>query len=378
MAASSEPWGLYLHVPFCRRKCLHCDFYSVTALSLIPSYLEAVRREMRLYSAATGPIDTIYVGGGTPSLLSAGQAQTLLMEVHAAFTVSPEAEVTFEVNPEGLNADYLKEIRSAGVNRLSIGVQSFDEAALEFLGRGHCARDGMNALKMAREAGFENIGVDLIYGLPYQSMETWLETLKRVLETAPEHLSLYELTFEPGAPLGKRLSRGEIRRLDEETQRAFFLETARMARSAGYSHYEISNFAREQRFSRHNSKYWNHAPYLGLGAAAHSFDGDRRWWNHSSARRYISDLARGLAPVSDSEQLDLEARMLETLYFGFRTAKGLDLTGFDSRYGHVCASEPYALAASLRDHGWVTFSEGIMSPTLEGMLRADSLPLLWT
>ena len=377
MAAVSGPWGLYVHFPFCRRKCVHCDFYSITALGLIPAYLEAVRREMRLYAATPGLIDTIYVGGGTPSLLNAEQAQTLLKDVNAAFTVTTDVEVTFEVNPEGLTADYLKKIRAAGVNRLSIGVQSFDEAALEFLGRRHRAQDGMNAIALAREAGFANIGVDLIYGLPCQGMETWLETLERALETRPEHLSLYELTYEPGAPLGKRLSRGEIQRLDEETQRSFFWETARLARSAGYSHYEISNFAREQKISRHNSKYWDHTPYLGLGAAAHSFDGARRWWNHASARRYISDLSHGCAPVSDSEQIDAEARMLETLYFGFRTAKGLDLNGL-GRYGHARVSESHTLAASLRDQGWVTFTDGIMSPTLEGMLLADSLPLLWT
>ena len=377
--AGLRPWGLYIHFPFCRRKCVHCDFYSISALGLIPAYLEALGREMRLLRDVAGPIDTVYVGGGTPSLLTADQAQALLREVRATFSVSPDAEVTLEANPEGLTAEYLGELREVGVNRLSVGVQSFDQQALDFLGRNHRPQDGLKAVEMARSVGFDNIGIDLIYSLPCQTMETWLQTLDRALDLLPEHLSLYELTFEPGAPLGKRMARGEVQPIAEEAQRGFFLETSRVVRSAGYTHYEISNFAREGRFSRHNARYWNHTPYLGLGAAAHSFDGDRRWWNHASVRRYIADLERGVAPMSNSERLDAESLMLETLYFGFRTARGLDLNGFDRQYGHVCAAKTDDLVSVLRDEGWATFSEaGIMAPTLEGMLRADSLPLLWT
>lgn len=377
-AAFGKPWGIYIHIPFCRRKCAYCDFYSITDFELIPQYLEALYWEMKHYSKTANPVDSIYIGGGTPSALTAKEVENTLCAVHDYFLVLPDSEITFEANPESLKPEFLEKIAKAGINRLSIGAQSFDDKILHFLGRNHRFDQGMEAFNMARAVGFKNIGLDLIYGIPIQMQKHWFTTLQIALDCNPEHLSLYELTYETDTPLRKRLEAGEFHLLKEEQQRILFLETVQMVTAAGYDHYEISNFARNRYHSRHNSKYWNHSPYLGLGAAAHSFDGKQRWWNHSSVIHYISEASANIPPISGCEQSDKESRMLETLYFSFRTAAGLNLNRFYSLYGHDLAEATETLIDDLIERSWVKLNKGTMVPTLEGMLRADSLPLLWS
>jgi oxygen-independent coproporphyrinogen-3 oxidase len=260
--------GLYIHVPFCISKCGYCDFYSETALDLKPLLLDALPKEMRLYQGEFGLFDSLYLGGGTPSILSSMELETILGAVHRFFHISPGSELTLETNPANPDLDYLRSIRSMGFNRLNIGVQSFDDSILTFLGRRHTAQEARAAVCKGRRAGFANIGLDLIYGVPGQSLDRWRDTLGEALTFEPEHLSCYQLTLPKGTTLGKKLLEGSLALPDDEASLKFFLVTAELLDAAGYVHYEVSNYARGMSLaSRHNRKYWDHSPYLGLAPA---------------------------------------------------------------------------------------------------------------
>ncbi|MBI4796669.1 MAG: coproporphyrinogen III oxidase family protein, partial [Deltaproteobacteria bacterium] len=240
-------------------------------------------------------------------------------------------EVTLEANPDDLYPEEIRLYKDLGVNRLSLGVQSFNDRELSFLGRRHKARQTVQALEAARAGGFDNLSLDLIYGLPGQRLTDWTQTLEQALSFNPEHLSCYQLTYEPETPLGRRKARGEVAGATEEEERELFLLTSRFLEERGYLHYEISNFARqgeagsEPYYSRHNRKYWRHVPYLGLGPGAHSFQDGVRWWNARSVKQYCQELAQGRAPVEDSEILSGEQLRLEALYLGLRTREGVSL-----------------------------------------------------
>ncbi len=227
-----------------------------------------------------------------------------------------------------------------GVNRINIGVQSFDQSVLDFLGRRHSVEQAVAATQASREAGFENVGIDLIYGVPGQALDSWLSTLEQALLFAPEHLSCYQLTIEERTPLGRRCQAGEVTPPGEDLQYDFFMKTSEFLENAGYIHYEVSNFAKGMRFaSRHNQKYWDHTPYLGLGPAAHSFRNNQRWWNYRSLDQYIAAVNRGQLPVEETETLSMEQLRLEALYFGMRTKKGIQLQEFGDQY-HCDLCEP--------------------------------------
>jgi putative oxygen-independent coproporphyrinogen III oxidase len=362
--------GLYIHVPFCRGKCPYCDFASGTDLSLVADWLKAFKQEMGFYRDFASRFDTLYLGGGTPSLLTADELAVLLESLRKQFEFSPDTEITLEANPDDLNPQVLKSYRKLGINRLSLGVQSYDDRELSFLGRRHDAAQALNALGWAREAGFANLGIDLMYGLPGQTVEQWQRSLDKALGFLPEHLSCYQLTMEAGTPLGRRQAEGRFQPLSEETEREFFLFTSRFLEERGYLHYEISNFARglENR-SRHNRKYWNHTPYLGLGPAAHSYRGGRRWWNHRLLEEYCQSLRARKAPVAGEEVLTPEQARLEALYLGLRTRDGVTLSLIPGVLrGEVVLKEIIAagLAEVREDH---------LIPTREGLVVADRLVL---
>jgi putative oxygen-independent coproporphyrinogen III oxidase len=371
-----DPWpltpapGLYLHVPFCRSKCPYCDFYSVTDQALIPAYLQAMEKEAGLYREAFGAFDTLYLGGGTPSWLEASQLTALLASVRRHFHFAADTEFTIEANPDDITPEKLRLFIELGINRLSLGVQSLDEGELRFLGRRHTARQAWRAMELARDAGFGNLGVDLMYGLPGQRQDTWIRTLEQVLAFSPEHLSCYQLTLAPDTPLGRRAARGEVTPLVEEAERAFFLLTAQFLTDRGLIHYEVANFARQEKYCcRHNRKYWRHEPYLGLGPGAHSFDGGQRWWNFSSVEQYGSSLNAGQAAVAGAETLTPTQLRLEALYLGFRTREGvsLDLLRPQPRWRTVLAE--------LRRSGLVRVADGRLVTTPQGMVVAERLPL---
>ncbi len=355
---SAEAAGLYLHVPFCVRKCAYCDFYSVVEGDE-RAFVAAVIREMALNRERFGAFDTLYLGGGTPSVLS----DAAVIELVGALGehLQPGAEITVEANPDDLVVGRLERWREAGVNRLSIGVQSLDDTLLGWLGRRHDAGQAIDAVAAARGAGFDDLSLDFMYGIPGQSADAWQATLARAVDLGPEHLSCYQLTFAPDTPLGRRVGAGEITPLDDEDSRSLFLATSSALRAAGFEHYEISNFARPGHRSRHNAKYWRRTPYLGLGPSAHSFDGSRRWWNARSVQQYLAapSAAEGV------EEVDAEQARLEMLMLGLRTSDGVarNLVGEDRE----------AFLRSSVAQGLVVLDGERLRPTPEGMVVADAI-----
>jgi len=369
--------GLYIHIPFCLTKCGYCNFYSITSLSSLPDFLEALGREMEMAQGEFGPFDSVYIGGGTPSILSLNKMENLLAGVRRNFVLLSDVEITVEANPANLNLSLLQSLFGLGINRLNLGIQSFDQRILDFLGRRHTSTEAVSAIETARKGGFENIGLDLIYGVPGQEIEAWLNTLSQALTFDPEHLSCYQLTLEAETPLGKRHEQKEFSLPGEELEYGFFIKTAELLEEAGYIHYEVSNFAREITFiSRHNQKYWNHTPYLGLGPAAHSFSGLRRWWNHRSVERYIADVNAGKRPIQGAEILTMEQLQLEALFLGLRTKRGVCLREFVEQYGCDLAVEKRDVLDRLQEEGLAAINEGYLVPTRAGLAVADSLALI--
>ena len=390
--------GLYIHIPFCLRKCAYCGFYSITDRSLIPAFRSALRLEMALYRGWAASFDTFYIGGGTPSVLPEGDLEGLIADIRTAFTIAAGAEITVEANPADITEGLLASLRRSGVNRLNIGVQSFDDDSLALLGRRHMALQAIGAIQRVRDAGFVNIGLDLIYGLPSspaggangdmmphrvpicteadRNFATWLATLDTAIGLNPDHLSCYQLTLEEKTPLAKRCRRGEFILPDESRQADFFHRTAQILEESGYCHYEVSNFARPGRESRHNRKYWSHVPYLGLGPAAHSFSGRERRWNRSSVDAYIGDLDSGREPVESREILSSEQLRLEALFLGFRTRRGICLEMFKIRYGRDLLADKRDMIERLSGEGLVEIRDGFLRPTRAGMAVADSLALI--
>jgi oxygen-independent coproporphyrinogen-3 oxidase len=305
------------------------------------------------------------------------------------FVFAPDSEITIEANPDDITAEKLRLLRDLGINRLSLGVQSFDEAELRVLGRRHTAGQTAAAIDLIRAAGFTNLGLDLMYGLPGQTLDTWLKTLETAITFNPEHLSCYQLTIMAGempaphetpalwTPMARRVARGEISLPDEETQREFFLLTANFLTARGYIHYEVANFARQgpqagslcHYCCRHNLKYWTRTPYLGLGPGAHSFDGRCRWWNVASVAQYCSSLNAGIAPVAEAESLTPEQIRLETLALGFRTREGVSLAIIREHPGGD------AMVAALTQAGLVRVDRDRVIATASGLVVADRLPL---
>jgi len=340
------------------------------------AFLSALDTEARLYRDQFPAFDSLFLGGGTPSWLGEAYLAELMKNLRRHFVFAPESEITIEANPDDITPDKLAFCRDMGINRLSLGVQSFDEAELCFLERRHTARQTEQALSLSRAAGFTNLGLDLMYGLPGQTLDAWLKTLEQALSFAPEHLSCYQLTIMAGetpalrTPMARRVARGEISLPDEETQREFFLLTANFLTARGYLHYEVANFAREEKYvCRHNVKYWTRTPYLGLGPAAHSFLAGRRWWNFSSVGRYCSSLNAGQPPVAGKESLTPEQIRLETLCLGFRTQEGVSLETIREQPGAE------AILTTLTQAGLVRVDRDRVIATLDGLVVADRLPL---
>ena len=339
--------ALYLHIPFCARKCNYCDFPSVATDSRdLEGYVTALERELQL-RAATLPArviaPTLYLGGGTPSLLSPAQVRRLLAAATEQYGLTADAEVTLEVNPGTVDGEKLNGYRQAGVNRLSIGVQSLDDRMLARLGRIHTADEARQTVALARAAGFANLGIDLIHGLPGQTLVQWQETLSAALALAPEHISAYGLTVEEGTPFHAQLERGELNLPDEETAVQMLELTATSLISAGFEHYEIANFARPGRRSRHNQTYWQRQSYLGCGPGAHGFFADPAWgvrWRvPPDIPAYLAAITAGQLPEADRQELTRADAASEWMFLGLRLLEGVSEEEFAAQFG-----EPIAVA----------------------------------
>jgi len=378
MLANPNP-GLYIHIPFCLRKCPYCDFYSTADLSLKPAFLKALLLEIRLTAGPACTFDTVYLGGGTPSLLDTGDIQQIIDAINEYHSILPDAEFTIEANPGTVRPRQLSALRDVGVNRINIGVQSFQSRFLRFLGRIHTAGDSDRAVQSARDAGFENIGLDLIYGLPGQSKADLAEDLRRAVAFRPAHLSCYTLTYEPETPMGRQRQAGRIRPMPDGRLADLMIVTAEYLGANGYERYEISNYARSEpsehqlNRSKHNQKYWNHVPYLGLGPSAHSYAPPVRRWNMRDVGKYIDRLADGQLPVGGKEQLSRRQEMTESIYLGFRQADGIILDRFNQAFECDFLQEFSDPLVFLKSEGLLMVDETACRLTEKGMRLLDSV-----
>jgi oxygen-independent coproporphyrinogen-3 oxidase len=372
-----EQAGLYIHIPFCLSKCGYCSFYSIKSIDLIPDYIAALKKEMKHYRNVFSSFDTIYIGGGTPSLLTPKQFVEIFTSIYKYFNIDTDSEITLETNPGDISFNYLNKMKNIGINRLNIGVQSFDDKILQLLGRRHSAQEATAAIEAAREAGFDNLGIDLIYGVHGLSIKLWKDTLQKAISFALEHISCYQLSLDARTPLYKKYSSEGWHLPDENTELKLFSTTADELENAGYIHYEVSNFARSAKLkSKHNQKYWQHVPYLGLGPAAHSFLGNKRWWNKAAVKTYLKEIADGKMPVEDMETLSAEQLQMEALFLGLRTKAGIDLKRYRPRYGTDLIADKKTIIDALIKNKFVELKNGFLRPTRKGMAVADSLALI--
>lgn len=366
-----HPRHAYVHVPFCARRCSYCDFaIAIRRLVPVEEYVGALSTELAIRSGAPGAaeweLDTLYFGGGTPSRLGGAGVAAAIRAVLRHARLAPGAELTIEANPDDVDPDAVERWAAAGVNRISLGAQSFSEAALHWMHRSHGATRIGEAVRVAREGGIGNISLDLIFALPTVLDRSWHHDLSRALELAPEHVSLYGLTVEPATPLGRWRARGEVEEAPEERYEEEFLRAHETLVGAGFEHYEVSNFALPGRRSRHNSSYWSGVPYAGLGPAAHEYDGEARRWNVAPYAEWVARLDGGLEggrdPLDDRELLSEANRAAEEVYLGLRTVDGLRL-----RSGEQTLVAPWVAA------GWGSLHDGLLRLTPTGWLRLDSL-----
>jgi len=318
--------GLYVHVPFCLTRCGYCDFNTYAGLEeLRRPYVEALMREAELAASdwSGERFVTVFLGGGTPTTLPIGEMVRLLDHLRATLPLVSDAEFTSEANPDTVDAAYLAGLREAGVSRVSIGLQSFDAGVLRALERLHSAEAASAAFEAARTAGFDNVNLDLIYGAEGETLASWRRTLEATVALEPEHVSAYALTIEPATPLGRKVASGIAPAPDADLQADMYEAACEVLGAAGYEHYEVSNWALSGRRCVHNLGYWEGRPYLGLGAGAHSFAGDRRWWNVRPPQRYLEIVGQDRLPIGDEERLDGDARRLERLLLGLRLVDGV-------------------------------------------------------
>ena len=361
---------IYLHIPFCHRKCTYCAFYSVVAAGDRQAYVDALCKELAMRRHEAGhPVRTVYFGGGTPSVLSVGQLGQIVDALAAHYDIGAVEEATLEANPEDLTPEYLHALAALGFfNRISIGVQSFSDSDLKLLNRRHSALQAVEAVHNAFDAGFDNISIDLIYGLPHSDTEQWRENLRQVEQLPVSHLSAYALTIEPGTILAKQVESGRIVTVGEEEVLRQYGALCMWAGEHRFEQYEISNFCRPGCKARHNSRYWDRTPYLGVGAAAHSFDGEYRRWNVADVKQYVDSVAAGHI-AHEEEQLGLKDAHNEYLMTALRTVEGIAKDKVMQPFAARLAKEVQKFV----DAGWVEETPTHYRPTAEGLLHADGM-----
>jgi oxygen-independent coproporphyrinogen III oxidase len=370
--------GIYIHIPFCATRCHYCNFATGGyEPELARRYTTAAREEIERAEFSANPamrrVDTIYFGGGTPTTLTVGQISDLIETCRRKFDVSPDSEITAEANPGSVSQNYLEELRSAGVNRLSFGAQSFDDGELLMIGRTHTADEAREAVRMSRAAGFANISIDLIAGLPEQKMETWRRNLEEAFALDPDHLSVYLLELYKDAPLLHRINRGELRAIDDELTVAMYFTLMEEAERRGFDRYEISNWARPGFESRHNLKYWTGAPYWAFGISAAGYDGRTRWSNTRNIHEYLAKIEGDQTALAERIELDDDDRQSENLFLRLRLKDGVDLDEHLRRFG-VNALERYRDEIErLRDAGLIVLSENRLKISRAGTVLANEV-----
>lgn len=373
--------GLYLHIPFCSQRCIYCDFYFVTTEKSHAGFVRAMQAELEHYAATYAkqePVETIYFGGGTPSLLLLDELYLILDTIHQRFDTSHVRETTLELNPEDVDIDYLRGLRTLGIDRLSIGIQSFFADDLAFMNRSHTAEQAEAIIDLARRAGFDNFSVDLIFGLPEQPEEYWAANLEKAVRLDVPHLSTYSLTIEARTVLHKQVQRGLVVPTPDDVLADRYRFTMDYLRARGYEHYEISSFAQPGRRAIHNANYWSHTNYIGFGPSAHSFWWKglpaRRWANERNLRRYEALLATRQLPLESQEALGLDDLANEYILLRLRTGDGLDLAHLERRYGADLLDEKADELAQLEEDGLIEpVRNGLVRLSDEGKLLCDAV-----
>ncbi len=365
--------GIYVHIPFCRSKCIYCDFYSIALPSLIPDFCKALKNEIasRSNTFSEKTINTIYFGGGTPSILDANSIGDIISEIHKHYNVCTDAEITLEANPENITQEYLLSLKHIGINRLSIGIQSFDDEILKFLKRKHSASNAIECVKTAAECGFNNISIDLIYGIAGLSNEKWREELDTAFSLPITHISCYCLGIEEGTLLHRYCQENRYSPTDDDTCLSQFLDFDKMSSENGFIHYEISNASKKGWQSRHNSSYWDRSEYLGFGPSAHSFVANTRSWNIANVSEYIKCITDG-KPYSTSETLSDSDILEEYIMLGLRTANGIKFNEIEMLFGKD-KSDKLRFAISELNPSHIRFDGNNLSLTALGMFVSDNI-----
>lgn len=367
----AEVAGIYVHIPFCRRACNYCDFHFSTRLSQVPAVLDAIGKEITLRkNYLAGPVESVYFGGGTPSLLEQSAFEPILAALAVQFGWAPAAEITLEANPEDINASSLGAWRSSGINRLSIGLQSFDDSELRWMNRCHTAADAIASVKRAQDAGLTNISIDLIYGSRFQSLGSWEKTLETAIGLNVPHVSAYHLTVEKGTALGVWTRRGTEPFPEESLGREQFIAMSERLGESGFEHYEISNFARPGSRAVHNSSYWAGEHYLGIGPSAHSFNGESRQWNFANNNRYLAAIAKGHV-FFEKEKLSTVDKYNEYVLTRLRLLEGCRSDEIRARFGTAYESE--FLKGVARNSAYFLREDSRYYLATEGRLRADGI-----
>jgi len=366
--------GIYIHIPFCKKACHYCDFHFSTSPQYKDQMLNALKSEiiLRKNYLNNEKIETIYFGGGTPSLMNADELQVLIGQITDLFEVSSTAEITIEANPDDLNPQYVREIKSTLINRFSIGIQSFFEDDLKWMNRAHTASEAQSGIKRVQDAGFENITTDLIYGFPLLTNEKWEFNIQKLIEYQVPHISSYSITVEPNTALAKFISKEKQASMDEGQSANQFMMLIDQLSESGFEHYEISNFSKPGMHSRHNSNYWDGVNYLGIGPSAHSFNGESRQWNISNNSKYIDGIELKKVPA-ETEFLSTENKINEYIMTSLRTSKGMNLQLITLKFGSDYANEIYNSLEPFIEKEWATINEQIVTLTREGKLFADHI-----
>ena len=366
--------GIYIHIPFCKKLCFYCDFYHVISSDDNSAFVDALVKEASLRQdyLGTETVSTIYIGGGTPSLFSIKELGAILNQINKLFRVEENCEITIELNPDDVNPAYLAGLKKLNINRISLGIQSWRDSDLKMLNRRHDSVQAATAIKETFKAGFENVTIDLIYGIPGMSREEWASNLDFSFSFDIKHLSAYHLTFEKGTVFGRMLEKGLIAEIDEEESTSLFNILIEKTESAGFIHYEISNFGKPGYFSIHNSNYWKQVNYLGLGPSAHSFNGYSRQWNIRDVKGYIESVNDGKS-FFESEELDTKARFNEYIMTSLRTMWGIDLEYIERTFEKEGYDYVVNLAGKFRDYGLMKQDKKTLVLTNQGKMISDNI-----
>tara|TARA_B110000285_G_C15115181_1_gene613627 strand:- start:499 stop:1626 length:1128 start_codon:yes stop_codon:yes gene_type:complete len=364
--------GIYIHIPFCKKACFYCDFHFSVSFQQKDEVVASLIKELKERKNFIGQeeVKTIYFGGGTPSVLNAGNISEILKEAYAQYTVNDNAEITFECNPDDLSKEYLKGLKECGVNRLSIGIQSLNDESLTWMNRSHNVTQALQAIDSAAALGFRDMSIDLIYGIPMLTEDEWRQTLKRALAMPINHLSAYSLTLEENTPYNKLVQQKKYKKPnDDEASRHFeiLLEEIKLA---GWENYEVSNFCKAGNYSKHNTAYWQNVKYLGIGPSAHSFDGKSRHWNVRSNKEYIQKIQAGES-VSESEELNTKDIVNEALLTGLRTKWGVNLAEVMEQYEYDIAATNQTQIMEWQQKDWLEMKDGVLRLRADGFLFAD-------